>query len=208
MRLRTIAPSCRSERGGGGRISNRPLAAGPASAIFRHADPLAPSPCQVELGRCVLKDSTARSPSAARRPPRAWAPTWPAGARAGPRPVLARRARAPDARPRAARTSPAAPRSSTRTASIWPPPRCCWRACARSRPSVRHVMIVGHDPGMHGLALELAGAGEPEALQALAAKFPTGGAGRDPLQGARLVQGRPRQGPPRAVHDAQDAADA
>jgi len=41
--------------------------------------------------------------------------------------------------------------------------------------NVRQVMIVGHDPGMHGLALELAGAGDPEALQALAGKFPTGG---------------------------------
>ena len=40
---------------------------------------------------------------------------------------------------------------------------------------VRHVMIVGHDPGMHGLALELAGSGEPEQMQALAAKFPTAG---------------------------------
>jgi phosphohistidine phosphatase len=40
---------------------------------------------------------------------------------------------------------------------------------------VGHIMIVGHDPGMHGLALELAGAGEPEEMQALAAKFPTAG---------------------------------
>jgi len=40
---------------------------------------------------------------------------------------------------------------------------------------VRHVLIVGHDPGMQGLALELSGAGEGEMLQALAAKFPTAG---------------------------------
>jgi phosphohistidine phosphatase len=39
---------------------------------------------------------------------------------------------------------------------------------------VRQAMVVGHDPGMHMLALELAGAGEPERLQALARKFPTG----------------------------------
>jgi phosphohistidine phosphatase len=39
----------------------------------------------------------------------------------------------------------------------------------------RHVMIVGHDPGMQGLALELAGDGDPELLQALCAKFPTAG---------------------------------
>ena len=40
---------------------------------------------------------------------------------------------------------------------------------------VRHVMIIGHDPGMHGLAVELAGSGAPKLMQALAAKFPTAG---------------------------------
>lgn len=40
---------------------------------------------------------------------------------------------------------------------------------------VRHVMIVGHDPGMHGLSIELAGCGAPKLMQALAAKFPTAG---------------------------------
>ena len=40
---------------------------------------------------------------------------------------------------------------------------------------VRHIMIVGHDPGMHGLAVELAGSGAPKLMQALAAKFPTAG---------------------------------
>ena len=40
---------------------------------------------------------------------------------------------------------------------------------------MRHVLIVGHDPGMQGLALELSGSGADQALQALAAKFPTAG---------------------------------
>jgi phosphohistidine phosphatase len=40
-------------------------------------------------------------------------------------------------------------------------------------PTVRHVMIVGHDPGLHTLARELAGAGTPEDLRTLAEKFPT-----------------------------------
>jgi phosphohistidine phosphatase len=40
---------------------------------------------------------------------------------------------------------------------------------------VSHIMIVGHDPGMHGLAVELAGSGAPRLMQALAAKFPTAG---------------------------------
>jgi phosphohistidine phosphatase len=40
---------------------------------------------------------------------------------------------------------------------------------------VRHIMVVGHDPGMHGLAVELADSGAPKLMQALAAKFPTAG---------------------------------
>ncbi len=38
---------------------------------------------------------------------------------------------------------------------------------------VRRVMVIGHDPGMQGLALELSGTGDPKMLQALAGKFPT-----------------------------------
>jgi len=38
---------------------------------------------------------------------------------------------------------------------------------------VHHVLIVGHDPGMQGLALELAGTGDAEALRSLGRKFPT-----------------------------------
>jgi phosphohistidine phosphatase len=40
---------------------------------------------------------------------------------------------------------------------------------------VTHAMLVGHDPGMHELAVDLAGSGEAEALAALAHKFPTAG---------------------------------
>ena len=40
---------------------------------------------------------------------------------------------------------------------------------------VHHVMIVGHDPGMQGLAMDLSGTGDAETLAALARKFPTGG---------------------------------
>jgi phosphohistidine phosphatase len=40
---------------------------------------------------------------------------------------------------------------------------------------VRHTMIVGHDPGMHTLAVGLAGSGDPEDLERLSGKFPTAG---------------------------------
>lgn len=39
--------------------------------------------------------------------------------------------------------------------------------------AARHVMMVGHDPGMHDLAVSLAGTGDPADLGALHAKFPT-----------------------------------
>lgn len=40
---------------------------------------------------------------------------------------------------------------------------------------IRHAMIVAHDPGLHRLAMELPGSGDPEVMQALAQKFPTAG---------------------------------
>jgi phosphohistidine phosphatase len=41
--------------------------------------------------------------------------------------------------------------------------------------SVRHVMVVGHDPGLHALARQLAGAGRRKDMDALAEKLPTAG---------------------------------
>ena len=43
------------------------------------------------------------------------------------------------------------------------------------RANVTCLMLVGHDPGMHGLAVELAGRGEAAVLSRLANKFPTAG---------------------------------
>ena len=97
------------------------------------------------------RTSTGRSPSAARPPPRAWAPTWPAQARARAHPVLAGRARAPDAGSGAA-ASRRRPTVVVRGQAL---PGRASRCSARLRKidgKVHHVMIVGHDPGMHGLA--------------------------------------------------------
>lgn len=40
-------------------------------------------------------------------------------------------------------------------------------------PSVLHAMLIGHNPGMHALALELTGGGTRDDVEALATKFPT-----------------------------------
>ena len=42
----------------------------------------------------------------------------------------------------------------------------------------RRLLLVGHDPGIHRLALDLAAAGDKAELAALAAKFPTGALAR------------------------------
>lgn len=39
--------------------------------------------------------------------------------------------------------------------------------------SCAHAMLIGHNPGFHALALELAAKGDSELLAAMAAKFPT-----------------------------------
>jgi phosphohistidine phosphatase len=39
----------------------------------------------------------------------------------------------------------------------------------------RHVMLVGHNPGTHALALELTGAAKPADIAELSQKFPTAG---------------------------------
>ena len=39
--------------------------------------------------------------------------------------------------------------------------------------SMQHVLVVGHNPGLHALALELTGAGERRDLARLALGFPT-----------------------------------
>lgn len=44
-------------------------------------------------------------------------------------------------------------------------------AIRRQQPG--RLLLVGHDPGMHQLALQLAATGEPEALASLRGKFPT-----------------------------------
>jgi phosphohistidine phosphatase len=41
------------------------------------------------------------------------------------------------------------------------------------RANTHYLMLVGHDPGMHGLAVELSGRGGSEDLNRLANKFPT-----------------------------------
>ena len=48
-------------------------------------------------------------------------------------------------------------------------------ACLRASPDrAASIMVVGHNPGLHDLAVSLAGGGDPDDLARLAAKMPTG----------------------------------
>lgn len=46
-------------------------------------------------------------------------------------------------------------------------------ALSKLDDSARHVMVVGHNPGLHALALELVGEGDRKLLAVMAQEFPT-----------------------------------
>lgn len=68
---------------------------------------------------------------------------------------------------------PAPPVRELRSLYLAPPSRLL-DIVRRQPQSVRRLMLVGHDPGMHTLATSLTGSGPTEQLASLAAKFPTG----------------------------------
>lgn len=63
-----------------------------------------------------------------------------------------------------------------------PPDRMLALVRARAG-SARRVLLVGHNPGLHELAVQLAATGEPDVLAQLADKFPTAGLARLVLAG-------------------------
>jgi len=54
------------------------------------------------------------------------------------------------------------------------PPSVLLDRLRRVTGSVAHILLVGHNPGLHGLALELTADGSRDDLRDLATKFPTG----------------------------------
>ncbi|HEX5959398.1 MAG TPA: histidine phosphatase family protein [Hyphomicrobiaceae bacterium] len=54
-------------------------------------------------------------------------------------------------------------------------PRAMLKRIEQVTAEARHLMLVGHNPGLQELALELTGAGPAEALEAVAQKLPTAG---------------------------------
>lgn len=54
------------------------------------------------------------------------------------------------------------------------------------------IMLVGHNPGMHDLALFLCGEGEPHEVARLRAKFPTGAMAEFDLPGLPIADVQPR----------------
>ncbi|HEX6013837.1 MAG TPA: histidine phosphatase family protein [Geminicoccaceae bacterium] len=60
--------------------------------------------------------------------------------------------------------------------------------------SARRLMVVGHNPGLHAFALELAGAGDPDLRARLAKKYPTAALARFAFDGTGWPDLAPRSG--------------
>ena len=54
-------------------------------------------------------------------------------------------------------------------------PEALLDAIRRTQAGVSHLMLIGHNPGLQSLALELQGPGNGEGSKTLPSKFPTGG---------------------------------
>lgn len=54
-------------------------------------------------------------------------------------------------------------------------PAAILEVVGRIAPTAKRCLVVGHNPGLHALALGLIGDGEPKAIRELAKKFPTAG---------------------------------
>ncbi len=68
-------------------------------------------------------------------------------------------------------------------------------AALRGAPAgKRHVMLIGHNPGLQMLALHLTGSGSPEATRAIADKFPTCAAAVLTFNAKSWKNVRPRSG--------------
>jgi phosphohistidine phosphatase len=65
-----------------------------------------------------------------------------------------------------------------------PPGRMLEAVRRQDATAVRRLLLVGHDPGMHALAVRLAGRGDPALIQRLREKFPTCALARFGLPGA------------------------
>lgn len=62
------------------------------------------------------------------------------------------------------------------------------------RANTHRLMLVGHDPGLHGLAVELSGRGSTEDLNRLANKFPTAGLAVISFRVSQWSQVKPKAG--------------
>jgi phosphohistidine phosphatase len=74
------------------------------------------------------------------------------------------------------------------------PPTTLLARIRKVRANTGSVMVVGHDPGMHGLAVELSGRGEAADLQRLATKFPTAALAVISFKASQWSQIKPKAG--------------
>jgi len=76
--------------------------------------------------------------------------------------------------PRMAKSKPVAPPTIEFDADLYlAAPEAILARVGAVPGTARHVVVIGHNPGLHMLALALTGAGESASISALARKFPT-----------------------------------
>ncbi len=161
-------------------------------SLFRHAKSSWANPGQQDFDRPLNERGLGGSPAHGRFHGRA-------RHRARARVVLALGAHAPDARSRAAALSARSHRRLRGRDLSRCRRRRCSSASARSRPTSSM-----HDrgsrsrpaPAGHGAP----GSGDPDAMQALAQKFPTAALAVIVFEGRSLVEGEARRRPARALH--------
>ena len=73
-----------------------------------------------------------------------------------------------------AELGPPAPRVAYEETLYLAGPEAILSQISGAADSEPHIMVVGHNPGLHALALELVGEGERKMLAMLAQEFPTG----------------------------------
>jgi phosphohistidine phosphatase len=88
----------------------------------------------------------------------------------------------------------AAPEASSRSDLYLAKPAALLEAVRSDGDAARRLLLVGHNPGLHALAMRLVGHGTAPLRKALAEKFPTGALARIGFSATDWREVRPRAG--------------
>ena len=88
--------------------------------------------------------------------------------------------------------------------AIYEAPESALLKVIRSTPAeIRTLLMIGHNPGLQDLSLDLVGDGSREARARLSVEFPTAALAIIDIEGDAWTRVPPRRGPARTVRHAQ-----